>query len=324
MGENRPTLTQYFVEQACPNNKFLEEMEAVIPWHEIENWFNKEVIKRKHHKVGRPPYPVIMMFKIHLIQQWYNLSDREAEFQINDRLSFRKFLGLAIEDRVPEATTIENFRHFLESRNAHRVLAEVLDKYFCQIGLIKKEGNLIDATFLRSKGKPHSDEEKNLDIDAQFGHKGYGYSATINMDEKSKLIRKTAVTSAEILDFQTTGDVLIGDEKKVYADRGYDPARRLLQIKHPQTEFIIMHKRKRGKKGEPTPELDVFKQAKNKNCSRIRARVEHAFATMKFVFGFQRLRYVGLERVTAKFNSLVLAYNFARLGFLMRNRGIIV
>ena len=150
MEDKRPTLTQYFVEQACPDNKFLDEMDNVIPWWEIENWFNKEVV-RKNSKVGRPAYPTIMMFKIHLLQQWYNLSDREAEFQISDRLSFRKFLGLSIEDRVPDATTIENFRHFLESRNAHKVLAQVLDNYFCKIGLIKKEGNLVDATFLRSK-----------------------------------------------------------------------------------------------------------------------------------------------------------------------------
>jgi len=113
------------------------------------------------------------------------------------------------------------------------------------------------------------------------------------MDKDSKLIRKTVVTSAEILDFQSTDDVLIGDEKKVYADRGYDPARKLLEIKHSDTEFIIMHKRKRGKKGEPTPNLNVFKQEANKICARIRARVEHAFGIMKFVFGFQRLRYVG-------------------------------
>ena len=78
------------------------------------------------------------MFKIYLIQQWYNLSDREIEFQINDRLSFRTFLGLSIEDTVPDATTKENFRHFLEERKLNKVLIAVLDKYFNEIGLIKK------------------------------------------------------------------------------------------------------------------------------------------------------------------------------------------
>jgi hypothetical protein len=61
MDDNRPTLAQYFVEQICPDNKFLEEMDKVIPWWEIENWFNKEVVK-KNSKVGRPLYPTIMMF----------------------------------------------------------------------------------------------------------------------------------------------------------------------------------------------------------------------------------------------------------------------
>ena len=323
MYNKKTSFADFIVKEVCPENKFLEEMNKVIPWHEIENWFNKKVVK-KNIKVGRPSYPVIMMFKIHLIQQWYNLSDRETEFQISDRLSFRKFLGIGIEDNVPDATTIEKFRHYLESRNAHKVLTEVLDNYFCKIGLIKKEGNLIDATFLRSKGKPHKDEEKNIDIDAQFGHKGYGYSGTINMDEKTKLIRKTTVTSAEILDFQSTEDVLIGDEIKVYADKGYAPARKILQIKYPKTRFHIMYKRNRGKKGEPTPALDENKQLRNISYAKIRARVEHAFSKIKFVFKFQRLRYVGLDRVTAKFNSLCIAYNFSRLGFLMRKQGITV
>ena len=105
MEDNRPTLAQCFVEQACPDNKFLEEMNNVIPWLEIESWF-KAHLKKERKKTSRPSYPIILMFKIHLIQQWYNLSDRETEFQICDRLSFRKFLGLGIEDSVPDATTI--------------------------------------------------------------------------------------------------------------------------------------------------------------------------------------------------------------------------
>ena len=81
MEDNRPTLAQYFVEQACPDNKFLEEMNNVIPWWEIEAWF-KGHLKKERKKTGCPSYPIILMFKIHLIQQWYNLSDRETEFQI--------------------------------------------------------------------------------------------------------------------------------------------------------------------------------------------------------------------------------------------------
>ena len=114
-------------------------METVIPWWEIEAWFKKNV-KHNLNKAGRPVYSTMLMFKIHLLQQWYNLSDRQAEFQINDRLSFRKFLGLSIKDPIPDATTIENFRHQVwEQKKAGEILITVLDKYFNKIGLIKKK-----------------------------------------------------------------------------------------------------------------------------------------------------------------------------------------
>ena len=129
------------------------------------------------------------MFKIHLQQQWYNLYGRQAEFHINDRLSFRKFLGLTIEDLVSDATTIENFRHqILERQDIGKGLIEVLDKYFREIDLIKKEGNLAEAAFLQANSKCHTNRNKNSDKDARAGYKGFGYSGTINMDKKSKFI----------------------------------------------------------------------------------------------------------------------------------------
>ena len=320
MGENRPTLSQYFVEQACPDNKFLEEMNNVIPWWEIEEWF-KGHLKKERNKSGRPPYPIILMFKIHLIQQWYNLSDRETEFQIRDRLSFRKFLGIGIEANVPDATTIENFRHFLEARKLNKVLIAVLDKYFTQIGLIKKEGNIVDATFMRANSKPHIDPNKNSDVDASLGHKGFGYSGTVNMDKGTKLVRAVEVTPANVLDYKSLEAVIIGDEQELYADRGYAPSRRMMETKHPQIVSKIMYKCQRGKKGCQYVDLDVFRRYHNQQIAKERARVEHVFAAIKTVFKFTRLRYRGLERVAAKFESLVIAYNFYRLGFLSRNRG---
>jgi IS5 family transposase len=312
------SFADYVFQQVCPDNKFLEEMDEIIPWQELQNYFDGH-IKRNHNKPGRPAYPIMLMFKIHLLQQWYDLSDFQAEFQINDRLSFRKFLGLGIEDSVPDSTTIENFRHMMEEQDLGKKLVKILDDYFVKIGLIRKEGNLIDATFLRANSKPHKkNPDKNSDIDAKYGHKGFGYSGTINMDKKSKLIRKTNVTSAEVLDFQSAESVIIGDEKEFYGDKGYSPARAILKKKMPECVIKIMHKRQRGKKGESTPELSPKKQEANAKYAKERARVEHGFAVMKERFKFKRLRYRGLERVAAKFDSMSIAYNFSRLGFLMR------
>lgn len=322
MEDNRPTFAQFVIDQVCPDNKFLEEMDEIIPWHEVESWFKGHLKKERKSNAGRTPYPIIMMFKIHLLQQWYNLSDRNVEFQINDRLSFRKFVGLGIEDNAPDATTIENFRHFLEQRKLNKVLIMTLDNYFNKIGLIKREGNIIDATFMRANSKPHIDPNKNSDIDASLGHKGFGYSGTVNMDKATKLVRAVEVTPANVLDYKSTESVIIGDEKELYADRGYAPSRKMLEEKYPQITDKIMHKRQRGKKGSAYTDLDVFRANKNQQIARERARVEHVFAAIKSVFKFVRLMYRGLERVATKFESLIIAYNFYRLGFLMRKQGV--
>jgi transposase, IS5 family len=318
--ENSLSFAEYVFQKVCPENKFLEEMNEIIPWDEIQIFFDKHLKYQKLNKKkeGRPAYPVMLMFKIHLLQQWHDLSDTQAEFMINDRLSFRRFLGLGIESKVPDATTIENFRHLMEENNWGEKLVKLFDDYFVSMGLIRKEGSLVDSTFLRANSKPTKNEEKKTDIDAEFGHKGFGYSGTINMDKKSKLIRNTNTTPANILDHQSVEYVLFGDEKELYGDKGYAPARKTLKKKMPNCKVKIMYKRQRGKKGEPTPELHPLKKAANKAFSAIRARVEHPFAIMKEAFGFTRLRYRGLERVAHKFNCLAVAYNFKRLGFLLK------
>lgn len=316
---NNLSFADFIAEKACPDNKFLEEMNEIIPWEEIQIFFNKH-LKRKDTKLGRPAFPTMLMFKIHLLQQWYDLSDMQAEFQICDRLSFKKFLGLKMEDKVPDSTTIENFRHLMEENNWGEKLVKMFDDYCVSRGLIRKEGNIVDATFLKAYSKKTKNEEKKTDIDAEFGHKGFGYSGTINLDKGSKLIRKTNTTSAKILDHQSVEDILIGDEKEIYADKGYAPARKILKAKLKNCKLKIMYKRKRGKKNEPTPELHPLKTAANKKYTKIRARVEHPFGIIKSAFKFVGLRYRGLERVAHKFNCLALAYNFRRFGFLVRQK----
>ena len=146
-------------------------------------------------------------------------------------------------------------------------------------------------------------------------------SGTINMDKCTKLVRKTEVTPANVLDYKSTETVIIGDEKELYADRGYAPSRKMMEEKHPEITNKIMYKRQRGKMGSEYTPLDVFREHHNKTIAKERTRVEHVFAAIKKVFKFSRLRYRGLERVTTKFESLNIAYNFYRLGFLMRTKG---
>ena len=113
--------------------------------------------------------------------------------------------------------------------------------------------------------------------------------------------------------------VILGDEKELYADRGYSASRKMVQEKYPKIVSKIMYKRPRGKRGTKS-KLYVFREYNNQQIAKERARVEHIFAAIKNEFKFTRLRYRGLERVTAKFESMVIAYNFYRLGFLLRTR----
>jgi transposase, IS5 family len=312
--DNR-SFAQFFVERVCPDNRFLDEMDEVIPWEKIDKFLNHRI---KYKTGGRPPYPTLLVFKMHLLQTWYNLSDEACEFNVKDRLSFRKFLKLDIGATVPDATTLENFRHRLEEDNLGDKIVKFMDDYFVSEGLILKEGNVVDATFLRANSRPTKTEEKKTDIDAEFGHKGYGYSASTNVDKKSKLIRKSNTTPANKLDYQVVDGILIGDEKEIYGDKGYAPARKWLKKQCKQCKVRVMFKRQRGKKNEPTPELPKRQTILNKAYSKIRAVVEHPYATWKTMFGAVQARYRGLERVNQQVQSLTFAYNFKRMAYLIK------
>lgn len=298
---------QHVFNEVNPGNRFLEEMNRVVPWE----LFKKELEKGIERKSGgRPPYSLLLLFKMHLLQMWFGLSDEGCEYQVKDRLSFREFLALGINDRIPDATTLENFRHDFEPI-AEQVLGK-LDVFFKEKGLLLKEGNVVDATFIQANSRPHKDPEKNSDIDAEHGHKGFGYSATANVDVKTKLVRKVHTTSARPHDSQMLEDSLKGDENLLYADSAYAGHRH--KLKGIKTR--ILYKRQRGKKGEPTPELPSRQESLNKAYAKVRARGEHVFASWKQ--SIRRAWYRGLERVNQQVQSMALAYNLRRYGFLCR------
>ncbi len=300
---------QHVFNEVNPGNRFLEEMNRVVPWE----LFKKELEKGIERKSGgRPPYSLLLLFKMHLLQVWFGLSDEGCEYQVKDRLSFREFLALGINDRIPDATTLENFRHDFEPI-AEQVL-DKLDVFFKEKGLLLKEGNVVDATFIQANSRPHKDPEKNSDIDADHGHKGFGYSATANVDVKTKLVRKVHTTSARPHDSQMLEDSLKGDENLLYADSAYAGHRH--KLKGIKTR--ILYKRQRGKKGEPTPELPSRQKSLNKAYAKVRARGEHVFASWKQ--SIRRAWYRGLERVNQQVQSMALAYNLRRYGFLSRGQ----
>jgi IS5 family transposase len=296
---------QFVVEGVCPENRFLEEMNKVVPWELLEKELKRGIIRKSG---GRPAYPLLLLFKMHLLQVWFGLSDVGCEFQVRDRLSFRRFLGLEIDGSVPEATTLENFRHDFAPISA-KVLSR-LDNFFKEQGLLLKSGNVVDATFIRANSRPHKDPEKNSDSDARYGHKGFGYSATANVDVATKLIRKVHTKSANFHDSQLLSEALKGDETILYGDSAYQYKAKFLAQK--QCEARMIQGKPRGR------ELGVYAQYLNRLYSKTRARVEHIFAYWKIVFKAKRAWYRGLDGVEQQIQSLALAYNLKRYGFLVR------
>lgn len=299
------------VANACPNNRFLEQMLSIIPWELFEQEFR---VKIRHKSGGRPPYPRLLLFKMHLLQTWFGLSDAQTTFQCEDRLSFRRFLGLGISETIPDSTTLENFRHELQETGLDEGLIKRLDAFFKGKGLLLKEGNMVDATFIEANCRPRKDPDQQSDIDADHGHKGFGYSATVNADRKSKLIRKVVTTSERPHDSQNLEACLVGDETELFADSGYVGKEETLAQRGIRAKII--KKRQRGKKGQPAPELPLREKYRNRLISKLRAPVEHIFACWKTVFHVVRTRYRGLERVNQQVQSLALAYNLKRYGFL--------
>jgi len=311
------SLVQYFVDKSVPENKFLNDAFLMINWGELDELLNKYI---KHKSGGRPPYPLILLLKMHLLQMWYGLSDEQTEFQCNDRLTFRKFLNLAIEDKIPDATTLENFRHVLTESKIADFLVEYLNKCCVENGLIKKEGTLVDATFIKANSRPHTDKNKNSDIDAEWGHKGFGYKTTVNVDKDSKLIRAISTAPNNVSEAREFREILLGDEAEVFADKGYDRNMVRDELKAKKIKQRIMYQTRRSKSGEHSTPHTEQKEAFNQSSSKIRARVEHVFAFWKYVFRCTRARYRGLERVAGQMMSLTLAYNLRRMVFLIKQK----
>ena len=220
-----------------------------------DNMLNHE----KKNNAGCKPYDVVLMFKIILLKRFYNLSDEQAEYQINDRLSFKEFLGLSSGDRVPDARSIWLFQNTLIEKNLEETLFNQFHSYLDTLGLFVNEGKIIDASFVevpRQRNKREENEKiksgegqdlwnenpykkRQKDIDARWtekrGEKFYGYKDHAKIDAKSKLIDSYEVTSAEVHDSQPTEKLLRAEDKgqELHADSAYigEPIAKILKEK---------------------------------------------------------------------------------------------
>jgi len=185
---------------------------------------------------GRPPYDYVLMFKIIILQRIYNISDDAMEYQINDRLSFMRFLNLGISDKVPDSKTIWHYKNELAKENMGDTLFEKFNEMLVENNIITNEGSIIDASFVECPRQRNTKDENDYikekkdypegwsknkknrkDVDAQWTKKGnqryFGYKNHVKADEKTKLIKKYDTTPANVHDSQICEDLLDETDK---------------------------------------------------------------------------------------------------------------
>ncbi len=283
-------------------------------------------------KGGRPAYDYVLMFKILILQRYYNLSDDTIEYAILDRLSFMRFLGLGINDAVPDAKTIWLFRDKLSKGKMIEKLFGHLDKQLDRDGIIVHKGKLVDATIVEVPIQRNSrDENKELgegtipkdwseqklrqkDIDAQWvkhnGKNHFGYKDHVKADTKTKLITGYVITTANVHDSEPIDELLDSKEdagQPLHADSAYSSEAIEQVCIKKQVKSCIHQKGYRYKK------LTKGQQCRNKQKSKIRARVEHIFGFMTNSMNGIFLRYRNFVRNAAAIGLMNLTYNLFRL-----------
>ena len=289
----------------------LWEISGLLDWTPFEG-----LLKHIHAAAkGESSYPPLTMFKVLLVQRWYGLSDPAMEEALYDRLSFRRFCGLSLEDETPDHTTIWRFREALAMGELFAALLTELNRQLDRHGVLLRTGTLIDASIVRSAARRPSMQEAKIsptDPDARFGANNergrfsFGYKMHIAADAGSNLVRAVEVTAANVQEVTLATRLVRGDEAAVFADRGYD-ARTLHE--HLTARGIGDGIMRRGLRYKP---LDAAGIERNHELSLIRRPVEAIFGTLERSYRFDRMRYFNLLRNRLAVALACFAYNLKR------------
>ncbi|MEX3791567.1 IS5 family transposase, partial [Paraburkholderia sp. BR14374] len=270
-------------------DEFLDTMNAITPWAELCAVVEPHYPKRGN---GRPPIGLERMLRIHFIQHWFNLADLACEEALYDSASVRRFAGIDLGcEAVPDATTLLKFRRLLETHKLGEKLFAEVGRVLQSSGMKLKSGTIVDATII---GAPSStkNEQKSRDPEMHQTRKGkqwyFGAKLHIGVDSQSGLAHSAVLTPANVHDKHPLPQLLHGQERRVYGDSAYASQKALIHSKAPKArDFTNRRTRRAG-------EVDEVQRGKNRNKSRIRARVEHVFAVVKRLWGFTKVRYRGL------------------------------
>lgn len=320
-------------------NDPLVELNRIIDWNLFADLLAETTTKPRKSEAGRKPFDRVMLFKMLVLQRMNNLSDDRLEYQVRDRLSFMRFLGLDLAGVVPDAKTMWVFREELKDNHLMDRLFARFDECLRELEVELKSGQIIDATFVSVPKQRNTREENKIikedavpvewgenphklaqkDIDARWTKKNnesfYGYKDHVNMDRDTKLITAWEVTSAQIHDSQVLEEVLQSSEvggADIYADSAY---RSTTQEESLVTSNYTSQIHEKGTRNHPLTEAQ---KSSNKEKSRVRARVEHVFGSMTNELGGITIRTIGYGRAKVQIGLLNLVYNIKRVATLIR------
>lgn len=302
----------------------LTQIDNIIDWKKVLE-IVKVVDRTDKIKGGCPHKDLLVKVKMLFLQTLYNLSDPELEDQVNDRLSFQKFIGLDFSETVPDYTTIWRFRERLIEHGINDKIFELVIETLDAKGMLVKKGTIVDATIIESSGRPLSKEKRKelekspssqIDTDAHSTEKRkkkyFGYKGHIGTDVGSKLLRKRDFTSAQPHDCQSKKKLFSGDEKAVFGDSAYSKISDKQEARKKGIYYGILDK------GTKQRTLSASQKKRNKKKSVVRAAVEHPFAFIKGKLGYTKCVAKNLPRNRFRFDMNCVMYNIFRANYLLK------
>ena len=318
----------------------LATLAAVIPWETFRPTLLAALTSQdlrtpdaeRRSRAGRKPWDEVTVFKALVVQALYNLSDEQTEYQLRDRLSFMRFLGLGIEDDVPDATTLWLYREALARAGAVEELFAAFDGHLRDHGFLAMGGQIIDATIVVAPRQRNSRDDnatikqdltppdwdkhpakrRQKDVDARWtkkhGRTYYGYKNHVGVDARHKLVRRYTVTDAARHDGGELDAVL--DPCNTCSDVWADSAYRSAEIEAGLAERGYRSRiHRRAARNRP---LSAREMRGNATRSRVRARVEHVFGHQATAMGGKLVRTIGIARARMKIGMQNLTYNMSR------------
>ena len=293
--------------------RFLAEMDQVVPWKSLLSLIEPFYPDAGN---GRQPYPLDTMLRVHLMQNWFGLSDPGMEEALYEVASMRQFARLNLLEAMPDESTILRFRHLLEQNEIAPQILERVNAHLNRKGLMLKRGTMVDATIIEAPSSTKNASGER-DPDMHQTKKGndwhFGMKAHIGADVDSGLVHTVVTTPANESDVGQIDQLLHGKEKVVHADAGYIGA-----AEHaPDAKVDWQIARKRGHINKIANAKQRAKAQREEKCkAQIRARVEHPFRVIKCQFGYMKVRFKGLMKNTAQIVTLFALANL----YLARRR----